>query len=117
MRQGIMVIGGSMSGKSTLLQIVYQVRQITGTVQLFKINPKSISSDLLFGYFDPITKIWNDGVVSVNIRNYSNNETANQKFWIVFDGPIDNQWVENLHTALDENKKICLASGEVIRLG
>lgn len=36
--------------------------------------------------------------------------------WVIFDGPITPTWVENLNTALDDKRIICLNNGEVIRL-
>jgi len=72
----------------------------------------------LYGKLDEYTKEWVDGLASSIIRKANKNTPSipNQKEWIVFDGPVDAKWIENMNTVLDDNRMLCLANGKRIKL-
>ncbi|KAK8896419.1 hypothetical protein M9Y10_014318 [Tritrichomonas musculus] len=122
-RHGIMLVGSTMSGKSTTwkamkkaLTDLFNDKKEGMPVHLEHLNPKAISIAELYGAFNPATSEWSDGVLSHAIRSCSFSE-QNEHKWIIVDGPVDSLWIESMNSLLDDNKVLCLPNNERIQLG
>ncbi|CAK9070714.1 unnamed protein product, partial [Durusdinium trenchii] len=120
-RHGLMLVGQTVSGKTEVENVLAAALAAVADgenylpVQIHKINPKSIKQGQLYGENDEGTQEWTDGILALTVRFASSAELTKRQ-WILLDGPVDAVWVENLNTVLDDNKKLCLNSGEIIKL-
>jgi dynein heavy chain 1 len=117
---GLMMVGPSGSGKSQAWQVLLAALERVDGVEgaSYVIDPKAIDKEALYGTLDPTTREWNDGLFTHILRKIVDNvrgETA-KRHWIVFDGDVDPEWVENLNSVLDDNKLLTLPNGERLNL-
>ena len=69
----------------------------------------------MYGYMKN-NREWKDGIVTNLLRSCSTNANENNHHWLVFDGPMDPEWIECMNTVLDDNKVLLPANGERINL-
>ncbi|ESS70037.1 dynein heavy chain [Trypanosoma cruzi Dm28c] len=124
LRHGQMIVGPTMGGKTSSARVLQAAltklrvemnEERFAEVHIHSLNPKSITMSQLYGGFDEATAEWRDGLIGELFRTAAR-DTTDSKQWIYFDGPVDALWIESMNTVLDDNKKLCLISGEIIAM-
>ena len=111
-----MCVGPTGSGKSAVIEVLKRVEN----AMIYYINPKAITVNELYGVMEMSTREWKDGLLSKTFR-IANEKTPGftgdyQNKWILFDGDVDADWVENMNSVMDDNKLLTLINGDRIRL-
>ncbi|XP_044515237.1 dynein axonemal heavy chain 6 [Gracilinanus agilis] len=124
-RHGVMLVGPTGGGKTTVYKILAEALGVLHGMELpnpfyqpvktYILNPKSITMGELYGEVNNLTLEWKDGLMALSVRAAVNDTSEDHK-WIVSDGPVDALWIENMNTVLDDNKMLCLANSERIKL-
>ena len=89
---GIMIVGKAFSGKTCLYKVLAKALAELPTdedkpkedrfVNTVVVNPKSMTINQLFGYFDECAE-WKDGILATSLRSFSNmNPPGTLKYYI-----------------------------------
>lgn len=70
-------------------------------------------NDSIFGRTDKQTREWRDSTFIQDLRGALSLE---RETWFVFDGPLLSEWVEDLNSVLDDNRLLCLITGERLKI-
>ncbi|XP_066581151.1 dynein axonemal heavy chain 2 [Prorops nasuta] len=122
-RHSTMILGESNTAKTTTWRILQgtmtRMRNDGKTgfnvVHVYPINPKALSLGELYGEYNLSTGEWLDGVLSSIMRKTCADPGPEEK-WILFDGPVDAVWIENMNSVMDDNKILTLINNERITL-
>ena len=116
-----MIVGPTGGGKTCNYKMLQQaMSDLKGEGNFEKVivdilNPKSITMGQLYGFVESGSGEWKDGVLAKLVNDASKDDSPD-KHWIMFDGPVDAIWIESMNTVLDDNKKLCLNSGQILSL-
>ncbi|KAL6445588.1 hypothetical protein ACFW04_000847 [Cataglyphis niger] len=120
-RHSTMIVGVSNTAKTVtwkILQNTMTTMKSDGkpgfnAVHVYPINPKALSLGELYGEYNLSTGEWLDGVISSIMRKTCSEDTPDEK-WILFDGPVDADWIENMNSVMDDNKVLTLINNDRI---
>lgn len=100
-QHGLMMVGPSGSGKTNAWRILMSALERLDGVEgvSYVIDPKAMHKDALYGTLDPTTREWNDGLFTHTLRKIVDDVRgeSGKRHWIIFDGDVDPEWVENLN--------------------
>ncbi|KAJ2157684.1 dynein heavy chain [Coemansia sp. RSA 552] len=117
---GLMMVGDSGTGKSSAWQVLLAALERLEGVEgvSYVIDPKAVTKDDLYGTLDATTREWRDGLFTHLLRKIVDNVRgeSTRRHWIIFDGDVDPEWVENLNSVLDDNRLLTLPNGERLAL-
>ena len=115
-RHCVFIMGPPACGKTETWKTLKRARKLLDSpVDVQDINPKSVSSNELYGCIVLKTREWKDGLLSRIMRDMGNANDNHSK-WIILDGDLDANWIESMNSVMDDNRMLTLASNERVPL-
>jgi dynein heavy chain 1 len=107
-QHGLMMVGPSGSGKTNAWQVLLAALERLDGIEgvSYVIDPKAMHKDALYGTLDQTTREWNDGLFTHVLRKIVDDVRgeSSKRHWIIFDGDVDPEWVENLNRSIPLHK-------------
>lgn len=110
MHTGTILVGPPGCGKTTALSTLCQMlnRSESTATEIIPLNPKANPIQIFGGNWKADGE-WHDGILQKILKQ---KRTSRQ--WLIFDGPLDPSWANNLYSAMDNCRQIAFESGEQI---
>lgn len=109
-QHSLMMVGPSGTGKTNAWRVLLAALERLDSTEgvAYVINPKAICNEALYGTPDPTTREWNDGLFTHILRKIVDNVhgESSKRHWIIFDGDVDPEWVENLNRFVCSNVRV-----------
>ena len=122
-RHGLMIVGPTGGGKTSNWQILQKsLSDLNDGVKFFTtkstvINPKAVRKPELYCDKDPMNPTeWINGIMPLLVNELNKDTSGKTKYWILFDGPVDTFWIEDMNSVLDDSRRLCLPSSAIIVL-
>ncbi|XP_025195967.1 dynein heavy chain 2, axonemal [Melanaphis sacchari] len=121
-RHSVMILGPTGAAKTATWKTLKEAMALLKTekaesfvsVTEYPLNPKALTLGELYGEYNS-SQEWMDGVLSFIMRTICSDTGIEQK-WILFDGPVDALWIENMNSVMDDNKVLTLINSERITM-
>ena len=118
-----MIVGPTGGGKTSNWQILQKsLSDLNDGVKFFTtkstvINPKAVRKPELYCDKDPMNPTeWINGIMPLLVNELNKDTSGKTKYWILFDGPVDTFWIEDMNSVLDDSRRLCLPSSAIIVL-
>ena len=115
-RHAVAVTGATATGKTHIWQGLARVLEERGAkVAARRMNPKVLSPAELYGYMNPATDTWKEGIVPFLLKDLMQRSDCRHR-WLVIDGEMDSSWADGMQSLLDEKRVLSLADSEQLCL-